>query len=221
MIPFIQAFHIVVADDVQSAGKRFRSFLPQEFPFVSRVLGLVLSLCQAVIQPAPVGADSVAHRPCSVQPADGIRQPRSQQVSVVQASAFRYLIPRGPDNHAGMGPVPPDKCRQVLFPAFREELAVVPAPLRDSPGVKCFVKHIHSQPVACLNQRGGRRVVGGPDGIEAFFLQFPHFPGFRFIQGYGSQQSVVVVQASTLQLHRFSVDLQSPPGVGCNRPDSE
>ena len=82
-----------------------------------------------------------------------------------------------------MGTVPPYKGRQVLFPAVREELAVIASALRDSPGVKRFVKHIHAQPVAGFNQRRGGRVMSGTDGVEAHFLQLPNLPGFRFIEG--------------------------------------
>ena len=94
MILLIQAFHIVVSDNVQAVDKRFGSVLPQEIPIAFRVLGLILPFCQLVIQAAPEGTDPVADRPGTVEAADGIRQTSGPQVTFVQPAAFRDFISR-------------------------------------------------------------------------------------------------------------------------------
>ena len=222
VIPFIQVFHIVVADDVQSGGKGLRHLFPQVFRrFVPGVLGLVHPLRQLVVQAAPHGADSVADRPASVQAPDCLRQACRQDVSAVHAAALRNLVARGPDHHAGMAAVPAHKRGQVLLPVRREKLAVIPAALGGSPGVKGFVKNVHPQPVAGFDQRRGRRIVRGPDGVEPGFLQLPDLSFLRRVDGYRAQQPVVMVDAAALQLDRFPVDLQPPHRIRCNGPDPE
>ena len=222
MVPLIQVFHIVVAHDIQPAGKGLRPLFPEVFrPSVPGVLRLVHAFRELIVQAAPEGADPVADRPGSVQPANLSRQPCRKVVSPVQPAAFRDFVARGPEDHAGMGTVPADKSGQILLPAVREILAVIAAAFGDSPGVKRFVENVHSQAVAGFDQRGGRRIMRRPDRVEARLLQLPDLSCFGFIQGNRAQQTVVVMEASSPQLDGLSIDPESPDGVGGHGPDSE
>ena len=70
-----------------------------------------------------------------------------------------------------MTAVAADKGSQVLFPVGGEVLVVVAGLLAHAPGVKGFIKDVHAQTVTGFDERGGRRVVGGADGVEARFLE--------------------------------------------------
>ena len=95
-----------------------------------------------------------------------------------------------------MWSVSPHKGCQIFFPLAFKVLAVITCPLCDSPGIKSFIKHIHTQSVAGFQQSQRRRVMCGPDRIETDLFQFFHFSDFALIQRNGTEKTIVMMQAA-------------------------
>ena len=209
MILLVFALQVVVAHHVQAVGEALGVLLPQQVLFAADI-GILQSAGDAlhplfhllghddVVQAVPEGADAVGDGTAGVQGADGFGQLGGPYVAVVQAAALGDLIAGGPDRHAGMAAVPLHKGGQILFPVGGEILVVIAGLLAHAPGVEGLVKHIHAQPVAGLDQGGGRRIMGGADGVEAHFLELFHLAGLGVIDRHNTDGAIVVMQAAAL-----------------------
>ena len=119
------------------------------------------------------------------------------------------LVADGPQDHAGVVPVPPHPGAHVIAPAVVEEAGVVELGLGDAPHVKALVHHQHAHTVAQLQRPGGGRVVGGAQRVGAHALHQPQLPGERLSVEGRPQRAQVVVQAHALQLHVLPVQKEA------------
>ena len=90
-----------------------------------------------------------------------------------------------------------DKCSQVFFPVRVKKQVVISRLFHDSPRVKGFIKHIHSDTVTGFHQRRRRRIVSGPDGIKANGFQNGQLAVLGIIKGNCAKHSIVVMNAAT------------------------
>ena len=63
--------------------------------------------------------------------------------------------------------------------------------------------------------------MGRAYGVETDFLQLLYPADLGIVQGYGSEQPVVMVDAAALELHGPAVDLKASHGIGRNGTDTE
>ena len=103
---------------------------------------------------------------------------------------------------------------QIPLPPFIEEQVVIKGALALPPAIEGLVDHIQAQGVARFQQRRGRRVVRGADGVEARFLELKNAPALRVGPGARAQRAVVVVYAAAAQLYARTVHQQPLLRIG-------
>ena len=125
------------------------------------------------------------------------------------------LVANGIHHHAGVIMVFQHHSRQIPLPPCPEFLiGVVIGVFMHKPVVAKLVHHVHAQPVAGLQQRFGRGIVGAADCVEARFLQKPHSALFRRGEGARAQNAVVVVDARAAKQGLLPVDEKALPVPG-------
>ena len=77
------------------------------------------------------------------------------------------------------------------------------------PLVKCFVNDQHAELVAHIEEILGHLVVGASDGVETIGLHQFYFSFFGTVYGSGTQQTVVMMQATAFRFQRLTIQLEA------------
>ncbi len=114
-----------------------------------------------------------------------------------------------------------DTCGKVCLVMLAEILVIILQTLRFQPLVEGLVDDEHAQPVAGLIKAFRCQIMGTTDGIETILFQQFHTVLVGTCDSGGTQQTIVVVDAATLQQHRLAVQLKALLGRNLNGADAE
>ena len=93
--------------------------------------------------------------------------------------------------------------------------------MSDAPHIEGFVDNQHPDRVAGIEHCHGWRVVSHSDGIESGLLKQPDFADFCLVYGFGSQWTVVGMDAAATHFHGPAVEQKSLVGIEIERTDAE
>ena len=137
------------------------------------------------------------------------------------ALALDDLIARAPGDDGGVVAVAKHHGLGVARAPLVEEEVVVGTYLLRTPTVEGLVDDEETQFVAGVEERGGGRIVAGAHGIVAGFLHEAGLAVLGIGVGGSTQQTVIVVDASSEEFDGLPVEEESLGGVPCDGADAK
>ena len=144
---------------------------------------------------------AVGHVAGVVELADAIGEATSE-VGAHRVAGVGDLVADGVEDDAGVVAVLADHGVDVGLPPLGEDAGVVVAHLRVVPHVERFVHHEHPDPVARVEERLARRVVGAADGVEPRRLEDLDPALVGAFHRRRADHAVVVMDARAAEVHR-------------------
>ena len=114
---------------------------------------LEILFIQFIIKSTPIRTDCIGNRTARIETVCCFCKTGSKCVTIVHTAAFWNFISSGSDDNGRMITVTFHKASQVFLPVRVEKLIVISRLFHDSPGIKCFIIHIHSKAVADFHKR--------------------------------------------------------------------
>ena len=102
-----------------------------------------------------------------------------------------------------------------------KKLAIITTSLSYAPGIKSFIKDIHSKSVTGFYKCSRWRIVSCSDSIKALFLELSDLSLLCGIKRYCSQKTIVMVKAASFKLYSLSVYHKASNGICSDSPDSK
>ena len=112
---------------------------------------------------------------------------------------LRNLVADSPDHDRRMIAIAQHHRGDILLPPSVEIGAVVELDLVSLPHVEGFIQHQESEPIACIQECGRRRIVRRPHCVHARGLQQLHAALLCTIERSCAKRSIVVVDAAAGQ----------------------
>ena len=164
--------------------------------------------------------DSVGNKAGMVQRTELFRQ-LSSPLRPQGLSGLRDLIADGPENNAGVVVIPAHHGFHIRLPTLREVLGIVKGRFVLGPDIRKLVHNQHAILVTGIQQSRAGGIVGGPQRIVAHALVQQHPASLRVIHADRTQQAIVMVHASALELYALAVDPQAVNAVQLQLADTE
>ena len=111
-------------------------------------------------------------------------------------------------------------CRDVVLPAGVDKGRVVVGILAVAPAVECFVDHEEAYAVAGVEECLGRQVVRCAHGVEPGFFHKRGFAYLGAVVSGGSEDAVVVVEATAVEYYGAAVERESVSAVLADAAES-
>ena len=155
------------------------------------------------------GAQSLCHRTSVIQLHDGRLQlpRRSNDPDVL---AFNNLIAYAPADDAGVVAVALHHRLNILLVARVDESGIVVRVFRRTPAVKSLIDNQHTQRVTGIKESTTRRIMSRTNKIKACVLHLPHLTDLCRIKSHGTQHTVIMMQAGSINQQWLAVKHKTP-----------